>query len=787
MADRYYTARYTGNNINPNNLRLELHIYTVNTDVVNNKTTERADLYMVVENASGQWYDLVVGDAAYIGVNGHDITQNVTFDARTTGVKNLISTWDTVIQHNNDGSANGVGISAYHSPRLAGTGAYLDRADISGTYDCDVIPRYPTITQSLAQKTMTSITMNWYSDSEVDYGLYSLDGGTSWTGIDSPAGTSGSYTITGLQPNTTYSIIASFKRLDSQLRAQSSPSSQTTYDKARFTEAPNITIGQNATIKYNNTGGATLSAYIEFVSSGSTITVVSERAVTGNQYTFQFTSAEIQAIYSKIPSDLSGVFVYVLKSVDSGGTFYDTASRTFYVDTNTSKPAFGNFEYRDVNSTTTALTGDNSKVIKGYNEVSVIVSDYNKMSPQNGATASGYTFKNGYDTRTFAAPVSGQSLATNFNNIETSTIEVIATDSRSLSTSVVKTIPSDKWIEYEKHWISGDSTILRIGGVGTTAIINLIVNYWNNSFGAQTNTITEVKYKVLPITSSNWDSVSWTTLPSTAYSLSNGKLITNDTAAITNLTVGTEYHAMFQVTDLLDTATEIIEISAGDSLISVNKTQKMVGIGKLPDTSNLYSGTLDVVKGVNVNDTEYGSGFLSNGNMILKEEIYDSIGATVVAGTGAMKDSYGAIIFRPWHALASVAEAAIINKNNESEFQVDHIQSRGSISASTFGQKSSGTLNSGAVINLQVPTNFVGLISLRLYASNIEVVRTWSFCHINRWAYQDDILTEFNYGGTGNASISLALDPTDQNRIVIRVTNTSQVTLTYIYSTLNML
>lgn len=587
----------------------------------------------------------------------------------------MIQSWDTTVTHNDDGTANGLGISAHHYPRLYGrNGAYLGTANIGPTsYDCDVIPRYPKVTQSVAQKSLTSIAMNWNSDSEVDYAWYSTNNGSSWVAIGSVSGTNGSYTITGLEPNTTYSIVTRLRRKDSQLNANSASSNQTTYDIARITDAPNITLGQNATIRYNNPGGAEMKAYIGFVTDGgSSITVVDERAVTGNQYTFQFTSSEIQAMYSKIPSAMSGTYRYILKTIVGNNFYVNFTDRTFYVDANTSKPAFGNFEYRDLNSITTALTQDPSIIIRGYNQLSVIVADYNKMSAQNGAISYSYTFKNGYNSSTFIDYDPEISISAQFDNIDTPTIEVIATDSRALSTSVVKTIPSNKWIEYEKHWVRGNSTISRIGGIGTTAIINLIVQYWNGSFGATPNTITEVKYKVIPLDSSDWDSASWTVLPSTAYSLSNGQLITNDTATITNLTVGTAYQAMFEIKDELSTATQILEISAGESLLSLNKTQKMVGVGKLPDKENLYAGSLDVETGVNVNDINYGGGFLSRGNTIIKEDTSDD-GTTVVAGTGALHDTGGAIVFRPWHVMASVAEVRIDNINDESYLTADVI------------------------------------------------------------------------------------------------------------------
>lgn len=68
MADRYYRANYDGRGIDPSKYYLELHLYTIATSQENNTTTERADLYMVVNNASEGWYD-EIGDEAYVGIH----------------------------------------------------------------------------------------------------------------------------------------------------------------------------------------------------------------------------------------------------------------------------------------------------------------------------------------------------------------------------------------------------------------------------------------------------------------------------------------------------------------------------------------------------------------------------------------------------------------------------------------------------------------------------------------------------------------------------------------------
>lgn len=221
MADRTYTVNYDGNG--GNMIRLQLHIYTTSTSIELNRTVERADLYAIVDNASYGWWN-GYGSEAFIGINGNNTTQTVTFDYGTTGTKTLISSWDTLVQHDAQGKAT-LGISAHHYSDVG-----LGNASIpANTYECDTIPRYATCNQSLASKTETSITMNWTSDNTIDRVWYSTNGGTSFTLAGDVNATSGSYTITGLTANTTYSIKTRVRRKDSQLTTDSTALSVTTY------------------------------------------------------------------------------------------------------------------------------------------------------------------------------------------------------------------------------------------------------------------------------------------------------------------------------------------------------------------------------------------------------------------------------------------------------------------------------------------------------------------------------------------------------------------------------
>lgn len=93
----------------------------------------------------------------------------------------------------------------------------------------------PNVYQSLASQTDTTIVMNWSSDVACDYLWYLLDGGSTWVAIGSANATSGSYTISGLTPNTTYSIVTRARGKLSQKTSNSTAISVTTYANNYFT------------------------------------------------------------------------------------------------------------------------------------------------------------------------------------------------------------------------------------------------------------------------------------------------------------------------------------------------------------------------------------------------------------------------------------------------------------------------------------------------------------------------------------------------------------------------
>ena len=110
-------------------------------------------------------------------INGTKYTWSGTIGG--SGDKTLISKTQTVT-HNTDGSKT-INIAASIVLDITWSGTNLGTITNSGTMTLTKIPRYATAVQSLASRTETAITMNWSSDSTIDYIWYSTNNGSSWT------------------------------------------------------------------------------------------------------------------------------------------------------------------------------------------------------------------------------------------------------------------------------------------------------------------------------------------------------------------------------------------------------------------------------------------------------------------------------------------------------------------------------------------------------------------------------------------------------------------------------
>lgn len=142
---------------------------------------------------------------------------------------------------------------------------------------------------------------------------------------------------------------------------------------AQITSAPNFTDIENPTINYQNSAGNSVSSLQACISlTGSTDNIkYRDISKTGTSYTFELTEAERNVLRAAAPNSNTLSVIFYVKTVISGQTYYNRSTRTMTIVN--ADPTMANPTYQDSNSTTTAITGDDQKIIQKHSSLTIAI------------------------------------------------------------------------------------------------------------------------------------------------------------------------------------------------------------------------------------------------------------------------------------------------------------------------------------------------------------------------------------------------------------------------------
>jgi hypothetical protein len=263
------------------------------------------------------------------------------------------------------------------------------------------------------------------------------------------------------------------------------------------------------------------------------------------------------SLYTQIPNATSGTGTIKCYTY-SGNTHIGTSECTFtaYAKESACIPTVS-ATIIDTNTTTTALTGSNTKFVKGFSNAQVTVS----ATPKNSATISKYA--------TTADGTTKATATSTFNNISNKDVTVKVTDSRGYSKQNNYSLT---WVNYVKLAFTTIS-IKRTESTASTATMTLKGNYFNDTFGSVNNSLT-VRYRYKQVGGSYG---SWTTITPTISSNTFSK-----TVNLSNLSPDNEYLFQFEISDQLMTVTQTFQLSKGIPAIRIGKDY--LEISNLRDT-----------------------------------------------------------------------------------------------------------------------------------------------------------------------------------------------------------
>lgn len=249
--------------------------------------------------------------SGYVKIQGKDNSNqaNISFSSSVS----VGSSWVQMAQvtlnnakHNDDGSGSATISGSVTGP--SGTSLAGITSSGSSGVTLDKIARYTSIKSfTVSKRNETSFTFNWQTADTIDYAWYSTNNGSSYTGVDVTDGTSGSFTVSGLSPSTTYNCKLRVRRKDSQLNTDSAVVSQTTYavpgislvSKTETSVTMKWTCDTAASkIRYSTNNGSSWSSYINVSGTSGNQTISGLSANTGYNFKIEVTRSATNTAYS---------------------------------------------------------------------------------------------------------------------------------------------------------------------------------------------------------------------------------------------------------------------------------------------------------------------------------------------------------------------------------------------------------------------------------------------------------------------------------------------------------
>jgi hypothetical protein len=239
------------------------------------------------------------------------------------------------------------------------------------------------------------------------------------------------------------------------------------------------------------------------------------------------------SFYAQIPNAKNGTGTITCTTYN-GSTSIGSKTCSFTASVSSSNAPSLSVSIVDTDATTTALTGDSSKLVRYYSDAKVTLS----ASGKNSASIKSYSINGGGGSST--------SSSATINNVTNNSFTCKTTDSRGFTTTVTS---NPTIVNYVKLTCALNNANILTDGVMT---VKATGNYFNGSFGASSNSLTvQYRYKLVGGTYSNW-------------------------VTMTNTFDGNKYNASHSLSGFDYMKTYMIQLRAYDKLATVTTAEKSV-------------------------------------------------------------------------------------------------------------------------------------------------------------------------------------------------------------------
>ena len=315
------------------------------------------------------------GYSGWIGSANHPIDTDVWIDAN--GNENTCAKWGfstsgsgIVVNHNKNGTAN------IKVEFLVGIFYYVVK-DCGGSISLEALDRTgPTVIQNNPTSvTYNSCSISATSNVNCNRWEYSMDGGNSWLLMSTTTGTSASKDITGLSPNTSYEFIIQARKASNSVWTKTETKTITTLGASILNSVNDIYLDiTSPSITFNATAySSTFYNRLTITKGNSSITInLGTINVDTNTYTKTFSSSQLNTLFGWIGNnfEVDGINVKLSTYTTSGYGTKIGQDSTFsniklIIRKENAQPTLTIGGYEDTNSTTIAITGNNSYIIPG--------------------------------------------------------------------------------------------------------------------------------------------------------------------------------------------------------------------------------------------------------------------------------------------------------------------------------------------------------------------------------------------------------------------------------------
>ncbi|WP_144472896.1 DUF859 family phage minor structural protein, partial [Bacillus pumilus] len=584
--------------------------WTATQNISNNESTITLKLYWIADKDGGT--STSATKSGSVSIDGSSSSFSGAGLAKlSNSQKKLIKTYSKTVSHNSDGTKS-VSLSAYFDVELS-LGSYVGRVSISGTANLNTIPRASTL----------SSTASWTAGNNKAISISRASSSFTHT-VKAYVGGTLIKTLTGVASTATFSFsTAENTKIFEELSQGASTSSKIevlTYNSGKLIGTTSRSGGCNApnasTLNMSKTFNIGASISGSFNSSNSSF-VHNLRLYNGGTFlaqlsllqksSFSYDSSEISdKLYSLTPNSNSLGLKVILYTMYNGVQVQGGREYSLSAIVTNSNPTFNSSQvsYKDTNTTTTSITGNDQYIIQGYSNLTAYINS--GATAKNYATISKYEISIGGKTETLTG--TGSKAFGKINTNSNTTMSIKVTDSRgniALASKSILVIPYGKPVinssTKRKNNFENETTI---SANGSFSLINI--------GGSVKNAISTMTYRY------RRSGGTYSSLANFSRTTSGDKFTASN--IILNLDNTSSFDIEITVKDKLEAVVVTKTVSVGKPIFYIDAVKKSLGFNDFPVNANEFRFNGRMIFGSNqwlANSQGEGAGamFLNNSDI----------------------------------------------------------------------------------------------------------------------------------------------------------------------------